>query len=230
MFYVYIDISYYTSLYSRTVYNIRRPRPPVEPRKSAAWICLAGLMSQETPVMIVMWSWLILVLDFHWFPRRLDIVCPPNRVIESGMEALLSAALPMAKASSPVTWQCSWLQLERLRHLHNPFQVLVVPLSKKCALTYYFILFWFILYISVYFLYFLRFNGCLWKFCYFPLFFGARRVSRFDPVGTTSGDVGTLLYRISEDPKQAGTGREFEKFEMVVSWCFWIGVPKCPML
>ena len=38
-----------------------------------------------------------------------------------------------------------------------------------------------------------------------------RRVSRFDPVGTTSGDVGTLLYRVSEDPKQAGTGRELDK-------------------
>lgn len=147
-------------------------------------------------------------------------MCPPNRVIESGMEALLSAALPMAKASSPVTCrQCSWLQLERLRHLHNPFQVLVVPLSKKCALTYFVYQYiqYIVQYISVYFLYFLRFNRCLWKVCYFPLFFGARRVSRFDPVGTTSGDVGTLLYRISEDPKQAGTGREFEKFEMVVS-------------
>lgn len=30
----------------------------------------------------------------------------------------------------------------------------------------------------------------------------SRRISRFDPVGTTSGDVGTLLYRVSEDPKQ----------------------------
>ena len=30
----------------------------------------------------------------------------------------------------------------------------------------------------------------------------ARRISRFDGVGTTSGDVGTLLYRVSEDPKQ----------------------------
>ena len=57
--------------------------------------------------------------------------------------------------------------------------------------------------------------GRMWKVCYFPVF--PRRVSRFDPVGTTSGDVGTLLYRVSEDPKQAGTGREFEKFEIVAS-------------
>lgn len=73
---------------------------------------------------------------------RLDIVCPPNRVIESGMEALLSAALPMAKAFT--------------QSLSSPGGA---PLKEV-------------------------------------------RVSRFDPVGTTSGDVGTLLYRISEDPKQ----------------------------
>ena len=30
-----------------------------------------------------------------------------------------------------------------------------------------------------------------------------RRVSRFDDVGTTSGDVGTLLYRETDDAKQA---------------------------
>ena len=30
-----------------------------------------------------------------------------------------------------------------------------------------------------------------------------RRISRFDGVGTTSGDVGTLLYRLTEDAKQA---------------------------
>ena len=29
--------------------------------------------------------------------RRLDMVCPPNRVVEAGMEALLNAALPMAQ-------------------------------------------------------------------------------------------------------------------------------------
>lgn len=141
-------------------------------------------------------------------------MCPPNRVIESGMEALLSAALPMAKASSPVTCrQCSWLQLERLRHLHNPFQVLVVPLSKKCALTYFdlFCIFQFTFYT------FCGLMDVYGSFVTSLCFSGARRVSRFDPVGTTSGDVGTLLYRISEDPKQAGTGREFEKFEMVVS-------------
>ena len=119
---------------------------PVEPRKSDAWICWIGWGFKKLLSCDIMWSWLILVdpgwswsilvLDFNSFPRRLDIVCPPNRVIESGMEALLSAALPMAKASSPATCrQCSWLQLERLRHLHNPCQVLVVPLSKKCALT-----------------------------------------------------------------------------------------------
>ena len=29
---------------------------------------------------------------------RLDTVCPPNKVIEAGLEGLLSAALPMAQA------------------------------------------------------------------------------------------------------------------------------------
>ncbi|CAJ1348007.1 unnamed protein product [Effrenium voratum] len=73
---------------------------------------------------------------------RLDIVCPPNRVIESGMEALLNAALPMAKAFTTF--------------LGSPGGA---PLKDV-------------------------------------------RISRFDGVGTTSGDVGTLLYRVSEDPKQ----------------------------
>ncbi|CAK9070041.1 unnamed protein product [Durusdinium trenchii] len=73
---------------------------------------------------------------------RLDIVCPPNRVIESGMEALLSAALPMAKAFT---------------------QALQSPAGAALRDV---------------------------------------RISRFDDVGTTSGDVGTLLYRETEDPKE----------------------------
>ncbi len=43
---------------------------------------------------------------------------------------------------------------------------------------------------------------CKCQACWRFLTCQARRISRFDPVGTTSGDVGTLLYRVSEDPKQ----------------------------
>mmetsp|Transcript_25685 Transcript_25685/g.58249 ORF Transcript_25685/g.58249 Transcript_25685/m.58249 type:complete len:312 (-) Transcript_25685:82-1017(-) len=73
---------------------------------------------------------------------RLDMVCPPERVTESGLEALLSAGLPMAKAFT--------------MGLQAPDGA---PLSDV-------------------------------------------RISRFDGVGTTSGDVGTLLYRVTEDAKQ----------------------------
>ena len=69
-------------------------------------------------------------------------MCPPNKVIEAGLEGLLSAALPMAQAFT--------------KALQIPDGA---PLQEV-------------------------------------------RVSRFDPVGTTSGDVGTLLYRVSENPKQ----------------------------
>ncbi|CAE7572194.1 unnamed protein product [Symbiodinium natans] len=73
---------------------------------------------------------------------RLDMVCPPNRVVEAGMEALLNAALPMAQAFT--------------KSLQAP---------EGAALQ-------------------------------------DVRVSRFDGVGTTSGDVGTLLYRVTDDAKQ----------------------------
>ncbi|CAE7759653.1 unnamed protein product [Symbiodinium pilosum] len=73
---------------------------------------------------------------------RLDMVCPPNRVTEAGMEALLNDALPMAEAFT--------------KGLQAP-------------------------------------GGAALK---------EVRVSRFDAVGTSSGDVGTLLYRVTDDAKQ----------------------------
>ena len=41
-----------------------------------------------------------------------------------------------------------------------------------------------------------------------------RRVSRFDAVGTSSGDVGTLLYRVTDDAKQA---RKLSKLSILYS-------------
>lgn len=73
---------------------------------------------------------------------NLDVVCPPSRVSEQGMEALRTAAVPVAEKFT---------------------QGLGLP------------------------------GGAALKDV---------RVSEVDAVGTTSGDVTTMLYRVSEDPEQ----------------------------